>query len=1045
MANNVVELIIDLKLEGKKDLAKYSKELKALSKILTTIEKQNKAQADSIKKLNAEQKESVKQSDKQVASNKRLATSQSKLAAENKKVLKTINDQTSANKDLNSSLAGLISGTNKAGEGGQKLSGSFSSTKLSKFGGTIGIVTGVLGGLAAAATATAGAISSMVLNSAKSQKELQIFARQANLTQIDLEALAFATEQYGITTEQIADISKDVYDKLGDYVTAASGPFQDFADVVGLTKEQSRELAREFQNLTSPEIITKMVSQMEAAGASGAQMTFVLESMGNDLSRLAPLFKNNAEELKILEKTYKDINEQLTLTEEQTKNLTEVSVNFDLFTKSMQKSTAVISSELAPALADFFGTLAKNIPGITKELEAFIHSFREIENMTNFKTLNDESKDARTNISELSKELEKQQKILEEQQNNPRSGYNSQYTNEVRTLSRISQLQAEIADEKDRLERTESRIKELRLEEAKANKESLKIEKEKTKESEKQAGGSNGSQGTAGAVDELIALQNRFKTEEQLLKEQYDRDVKLAGDNEKLKNDILNKYFVDLQKIQADIREDALRKEQNDIKESFNKTLSELENVELKFNAEIIGKEELETEALKIQEKLYSDIDKLNITSIEKQNQKLKIQEQINNLLKEEQESVKNLADEKELELRNAIELARTQGDKTAQINAELQLKNYLVSIDESLTENLKIQQQGQNELIANQKLLNEEKKNQEKIDKEIAKQIEKQYQAEQAALKNIQQLRFELLEIQGKGGTEEGLEFQREQAISEINADDLVSDDTKKIQTDLINAIFDEKVIDAEFEKLFNRYQELLIQLANATPAEAEGITNQISGLFGDLSNMEGLDTQQMLQLTDATNEWNNSLKNVEITMQDLATTINDSFNSAFSSFLDGTKSGSEAFRDFANSIISSLLDISTQAFTNQLLGQTAGGSFTGGGLFGAFNDLFSGFTLPFFHQEGSPSDPMLDTRQVKGLNADEMLSVVNKNEKVIHKNTYNDMKANGVGQSVNLTNNLVLDPSDLQKSIGKTDEFNQNIISVISANARQIKDIIS
>ena len=50
-----------------------------------------------------------------------------------------------------------------------------------------------------------------------------------------------------INAEQIADISKDIADKLGEFSAAGTGVFQDYADVMKLTKEQlkqANELAR---------------------------------------------------------------------------------------------------------------------------------------------------------------------------------------------------------------------------------------------------------------------------------------------------------------------------------------------------------------------------------------------------------------------------------------------------------------------------------------------------------------------------------------------------------------------------------------------------------------------------------------------------------------------------------------------------------------------------------------------------------------------------------------------------------------------------------
>lgn len=83
-------------------------------------------------------------------------------------------------------------------------------------------------------------------------------------------------------------------------------------------------------------------------------------------------------------------------------------------------------------------------------------------------------------------------------------------------------------------------------------------------------------------------------------------------------------------------------------------------------------------------------------------------------------------------------------------------------------------------------------------------------------------------------------------------------------------------------------------------------------------------------------------SLKKAQAEIDPLAKAINnsleDSFSNAFSGFLAGTKSAKDAFRDFANSVISNIADIAAKNLAKQIFGDTGGSSGIGGLLSGLF-----------------------------------------------------------------------------------------------------------
>ena len=275
-------------------------------------------------------------------------------------------------------------------------------------GGAAKIAVKSVAALGAATLATAVALATMIKNSADSRRELNSLARQAGLTTDQFESLSFATQQYGVSAEQIADISKDVSDRVGEFATAGTGAFQDFVDVTRLSRSEALALADSWQELSGDQIIGEVTRRLEEAGATGAQTTFVLESLGNDLSKLAPLFANNSKELTRLTSEYDKLNGTLNITETQAAALSESAKNFDLLSASFDKASTAISATLAPVFNDFFNDVIKVVPDATQSIIDFINSFLDAENITSLSAINKEIKETQRLIDGANERIENQ-------------------------------------------------------------------------------------------------------------------------------------------------------------------------------------------------------------------------------------------------------------------------------------------------------------------------------------------------------------------------------------------------------------------------------------------------------------------------------------------------------------------------------------------------------------------------------------------------------------------------------------------------------------
>jgi len=162
------------------------------------------------------------------------------------------------------------------------------NTRLAGFARRVGVAMG------AAAAATTAALGVIVRTTAQSAAQIQQFAQVANATPEVFQRWSAASATVGIEQEKLADILKDVNDRVGDFLQTGGGPMADFfeniAPQVGVTAEQ-------FARLSGPEALQLYVTSLERAGLGQQEMTFYLEAMASDATRLIPLLASGGAEM----------------------------------------------------------------------------------------------------------------------------------------------------------------------------------------------------------------------------------------------------------------------------------------------------------------------------------------------------------------------------------------------------------------------------------------------------------------------------------------------------------------------------------------------------------------------------------------------------------------------------------------------------------------------------------------------------------------------------------------------------------------------------
>lgn len=140
------------------------------------------------------------------------------------------------------------------------------------------------------AVVAAGALSVMVTNTVNQMSEMGKMAAVAGSSVEAFSRLTFAAKAHGIEAQGLSDIYKDTQEKIGDFLQTGGGEMADFfekiAPHVGVTADQ-------FARLSGPEALQLYYSSLEKANLSQSELTFYMESIASDSSKLIPLLADN--------------------------------------------------------------------------------------------------------------------------------------------------------------------------------------------------------------------------------------------------------------------------------------------------------------------------------------------------------------------------------------------------------------------------------------------------------------------------------------------------------------------------------------------------------------------------------------------------------------------------------------------------------------------------------------------------------------------------------------------------------------------------------
>lgn len=196
--------------------------------------------------------------------------------------------------DLIAKVGGFVSGLSQAERASQKWRKQVQDDAKAAAVAFTGFATAA----SAAALSVGVAGYNLLKNTSKQIAESDRWAKSLNMSTQSLLSWQYAAQKAGVSGDQMADIFKDIGDKIGDAVLNKSGEAVDALDALGLSAKKLSGESPDKQLLAISDSLSKI--------KTNAEKTTILESLGNDLSKLLPLLDQGGEKLQKYLKAAKD-------------------------------------------------------------------------------------------------------------------------------------------------------------------------------------------------------------------------------------------------------------------------------------------------------------------------------------------------------------------------------------------------------------------------------------------------------------------------------------------------------------------------------------------------------------------------------------------------------------------------------------------------------------------------------------------------------------------------------------------------------------------
>lgn len=222
------------------------------------------------------------------------------------------------------------------------------AAQINGLGANVNVTSGAFGGLKTVVGAVlgilaGGQIAQGINDVIQYNAEINLLTQSLGVSRDALQVWGNIGKSAGV---DIADIFKDVNEKIAEFASTGGGEAVDVFKRLKLDVKDVIALSPDQQVLK----ITKAMSEMK--DMSRGEKIFLLESLGNDLSKILPMLGNNAAKLREIDQLTRSSG--AIITAEQNANLTEAKGNLDKLALSMKgagNAAADVGAQIVNAIA----------------------------------------------------------------------------------------------------------------------------------------------------------------------------------------------------------------------------------------------------------------------------------------------------------------------------------------------------------------------------------------------------------------------------------------------------------------------------------------------------------------------------------------------------------------------------------------------------------------------------------------------------------------------------------------------------------------------
>ncbi|MGD8204417.1 hypothetical protein [Pantoea sp. FN0305] len=253
---------------------------------------------------------------------------------------------------LQRSLKNAGNGLSEFGDKAGGIFGDLGSNITTITGQLSGFSTGLVG-VAGSVGLVAAGISGLLLSSNEYVKSLNEVSRASGLSVKELQQLQSTFQGLGLDIEKYGDINRDVLDHLGD-AFANGGSIADDLKSVGVNVQDMNKYLN--QSDGGIKAIAHSFYEMQKAGKTTAETTFLLESMGSDASKLVDVMKQYKNETELMNAIY---SQHAILTDDNAKKYQE----FDKKVASLTTSFSLFKANALAPTVDELNTILNILNG----------------------------------------------------------------------------------------------------------------------------------------------------------------------------------------------------------------------------------------------------------------------------------------------------------------------------------------------------------------------------------------------------------------------------------------------------------------------------------------------------------------------------------------------------------------------------------------------------------------------------------------------------------------------------------------------------------